>query len=795
MGRDSRRTDPSPFGRILKNLRLDAGFTQDELATIAGLSVNAVSLLERGERRWPHPETVRALAAALDLSIGARAALLAAARRGQPEGEGAVSHIPLPPYALVGRHAELKGLIGLLGKPSARLVTLIGPGGVGKTRLATEAAMVLERRGHLDVRFVHLAPLGDSALVAPAIAEALGLGDVQVRVLPEAAAAVVRFRPTLLVLDNFEHVGAAAPLVAEMLAGAANLQVLATSRAPLRLRGEVEWSLSPLTLPGPGAVSLSQLERSAAGRLFLERIRELRPDYLPRKGEARTLAAICARLDALPLALELAAAWLKLLAPEEILERLTSGAPLPALAPGDTPARHRSLDAVVTWSYELLDEESRRFFRRLAVLPGGCTVRSAAAVAMDDPTGAAAERQVIGHLARLVEHNLLLRHDGPDGTRYRMLETVRVHAMERLESAADCQHAVEGLVRYLLALASEATLGQFGPEQVRWVQRLNAEIDNIRAALSRLLGDDRQAGARESAARILGGMGIFWMIGNHMVEGLDWCERVLADPRPLSDAVHARLLIAGAMAATPRYLTEQLSAFLDRAISLAESAGDVDALALGLFMRGHSCISVADVAGATPCFERSLALFRERRIAWGQGMNFVGLAHARVGEGDFDGADRLLLKARTLLTLLHEAGSWYYGITFNFLAYICVFRERPRESIPLALEAIDRLEPLHDRCALPYSLIALAAACADMKADLLAARILGALDAVLGATGVVIKDEAPRGLLVRCESLLRARDSARRLDRARAGGRETPIAGFRRDLERLLKRSEVKALL
>src|SRR5262249_2810276 len=186
----------------------------------------------------------------------------------------------------------------------------------------------------------------------------------------------------LLVLDNFEHVIDAAPLVAELLAAAPELRVLATSRAPLRVRGEHERPLSPLALPSlRRPLTLAQLKRTPGGSLFLERIHEARPDYHPRPPEVQTLAAICPRLDALPLALELAATWLRLLTPRQVLERLQSGAPLPSLSHRDAPDRHRSLSAAVGWSYELLDEADRRFFRRLAVLPGGCSVAAAAAVA------------------------------------------------------------------------------------------------------------------------------------------------------------------------------------------------------------------------------------------------------------------------------------------------------------------------------------------------------------------------------------------------------------------------------
>jgi predicted ATPase/DNA-binding XRE family transcriptional regulator len=757
------------FGRRLKTLRQAAGFTQEELATISGLSVNAISSLERGERNRPQRDTVLALAAALDLSEAAREELLVDARPGDQVPPDGGTRVPHPPHRLVGREAELKALRSALRSSSTRLVTITGPGGVGKTRLATEAALQVEREGLFSVCFASLAPLGHPALVAGAIAEALGLGEIPAGILAGAVAAAVRHRPTLLVLDNFEHVIDAAPLVAGLLGAAPELQVLATSRAPLRVRGEHERPLSPL-------------ERSSAGRLFLERFREVRPDYRPGPREAQALAAICARLDALPLALELAAAWVRLLTPEEVLDRLQSGAPLPSLPPRDALGRHRSMAAVVDWSYELLGEEDRRFFRRLAVLPGGCDLALATAVGLE--AGSNAEQRALGSLARLVEQGLLLRDDtAGGGVRYRMLETVRDHAAELLAASGDGPSATAGLARHTLGLATEASSGLQGRDQVAWLDRLGAETGNLREALAQLLA----RGGYEDAARILGGTAFFWMVRSHVVEGLEWCERVLASPGPLSETVHARLLNGAAMMAIARYRIEQAAGFLDRALPLAEYAGDVDAMALGLHLRGFVSIATEDVSGATVSFEKSRALFRERRIAWGEGVNLIGLGHARLLAGDLVGADLLLREAQAAL---REAGSWWsYGSTFSYLGLAALLRGRPDESIGFSLEGIARLERHRDRFDLVFALVYLACACIDKRADPMAARLLGALDAILTATGLGIMDPATRQLLDRYEGVLRARSDPRKLERARAAGRETPVARLCRDLERRVGRT------
>lgn len=776
----------SLFGRQLKGLRQAAGFTQEELASISGLSVNAISSLERGERRWPQFETVRALAAALDLPDAAREQLLLSSRRGgSRRSRGPASRVPQPPGALIGREGELKTLRDALGRTTTRLLTVTGAGGVGKTRLATEAALDVEREGVLDVFFAPLAPLGDPSLVAGAIGEALGMGDVPQRALPAAVAAAVDHRPTLLVLDNFEHLIDAAPLVAELLATAPELLVLATSRAPLRVRGEHELALSPLALPSPRrAVSLAHLKRSSAGRLLLERIRETRPDYRPGPRDAQALATICARLDALPLALELAAAWLRLLTPQEVLDRLESGAALPSFTYRDTPERHRTLGAAVGWSYELLEEEDRRLFRRLAVLPGGCTPASAAAMALEGARGAAAEQRALGALGRLVEQGLLVRDDATGSGRYRMLETVRAQAAERLAASGEGPGATEALVRLCLDLAADASSALFGPDQVAWLDRLGAEIDNLRTALSHLL----LRGGHEEAARILGGTAFFWLIRSHLTEGLAWCERVLASPRALSDSVHARLLIAASMLAGPQQLTEQATAFLERALSLAESAGDAEALALGLLQHGFTSVASADLPGATTRFERSLQMYRERRMPWGEGLSLIGLGHVRILAGDLEAAERLIREAQAVL---REAGSWWsHGITYSYLAQLALLGGRPDDCMRLALEAIARLERHQDRFDRVFCLVYLACACVDKKADLMAARLLGALDAVMNATGLGILDPMTRQMRDRYEGILRARCDPQRLERARAAGRETPLPRLRRDLERLVERKD-----
>src|SRR5262245_43602476 len=374
---------PPSFGAQLKALREAAGFTQEELATIAGLSVHAVSALERGQRRRPHLDTVRALSAALDLTGATRDALLQKAR--EPAQTTALDELsglsmPLPLTALLGREADLRTLQQWLAE-DARLITLIGPGGVGKTRLALELGRAIAAEGITRAVFVPLAAIRSPAFVASAIAEALGLSDVTALDLPKRARLACEHHPTLLILDNFEQVLDATPLVADLLASVAQLRVLITSRAPLRVRGEREYAVGPLALDvDDDAASLADFARSPAVRLFVERVRDVQPGFRLTSANGRIVTAICRRLDALPLALELAAPWIKVLPVAELLRRLTDDVLLSSIGPRDLPERQQTINATVAWSYQLLPPNEQRVFRRLGALPGRFPIEAAVAV-------------------------------------------------------------------------------------------------------------------------------------------------------------------------------------------------------------------------------------------------------------------------------------------------------------------------------------------------------------------------------------------------------------------------------
>ena len=632
------------FGAQLKALRDTAGYTQEELATIAGLSVHAVSALERGERRRPHVETVRALSAALDLSGAIRDALIESARA--PVHSAAVDELsdnslPVILTALLGRDADMETLQRWLTDPTARLITLTGPGGAGKTRLAIELARAVAEEGTTRVVFVPLAAIRNPAFVAPAIAEALGLADVTSTDLPKRARVACCDRPTLLILDNFEQVLDAAPLTADLLASVMSLRVMATSRAPLRVRGEREYSVGPLGLDADSqAVSPATLARSPAVRLFLERVRDVEPHFRLTPANGPTVAAICRRLDALPLALELAAPWLKVLSADDLLDRLARDVLLSTVGRRDFPERHQTMNATVAWSYQLLAPHEQHVFRRLGALPGRFAIEAAAAVlAGGDAPSATTDADALRAVAGLIDKSLLLRSETSVAARplYEMLETVRAYATLELTASGERDDALEALARYCSGQAAVAAVGLVSPAQVEWLHRVREDLESYRGALTWLL----ERGRAVEAARIASGLMLYWQIRGRSAEGLQWYEQILNLPS-LPPALESKTLVCAAMMSYSLGDLEHARSRLTRALALAEDAGDADALVLVEHLFGHVEHGVGDIDAARDRFTRSIEGFRALGIPWGLGNSLNGMAKVALATGDDAEAERLL---------------------------------------------------------------------------------------------------------------------------------------------------------
>ncbi len=423
--------------------------------------------------------------------------------------------------SFVGRKRELREILALLSDGDVRLLTLTGPGGSGKTRLAVEATAGLGDEFPDGVVLVELAPIGDPDLVAAAIADRLGVGDRPGREPAEALAAYLRDRRMLLVLDNFEQLLAAAPVLAELLAGAPGVTFVVTSRAPLDISEERIYPVPALELPEPSLTRQTEaLRRIEAVRLFVERARDVRPDFELTEANAGAVAELCLRLDGLPLALELAAARIKLLAPSAILERLGGRLDLLKAAPGaGMPERHRTLRAATEWSYDLLTAEEQVLFTSLAVFVGGFTLDGAEAVAGD------LELDIVDGVESLLNDNLLRTEPMAGGEpRFGMLGTIREYALERLAERGDEEEVRRRHAGFYRALAEAADPALLGPHQLRWLERLDAELGNIRIALTWAV----ESGEADVGLRIGAALWRFWQLRGSVAEGREHLERLLA---------------------------------------------------------------------------------------------------------------------------------------------------------------------------------------------------------------------------------------------------------------------------
>ncbi len=729
------------LGELLRRFRERAGLTQEELAERAGLTAHGISALERGIRRRPYPHTLRTLAAALGLAESDRATLFAAAGRGlvsvvPTSATPPTGQLPVPLTPLIGRKDEVVQACQQLRHDGVRLLTLTGPGGVGKTRLALQIGSALAGEFADGVAWVALDAVRDWRLVALTVARALGLQENGQMSVPALLKLRLQSREMLLVLDNVEHVLPATALIAELLAAAPRLRILATSRAQLGISGEHLLRLGPLAVPDLTHDRLpSQVSASAAVQLFLARGRAIDPGLTLTEANAPIIAETCARLDGLPLAIELAAARLAVLSPQALFTRLSDRLTLLTSSARDQQDRLRMIRSTLAWSYDLLSAEEQALFRRLAVFAGGFTLEAAEAVASQGSgtTHTFSSSSVLDGLASLVGKSLVQRDDDHgDEVRFRMLETIRDYGIEHLRASSEDELVHQRHAAWCLALAREADAALDGPDQAWWLNRLEREYANLRIALGWLCERDDL----ESALTLAAALSRFWWPHGHYSEGRAHLEALLSRHEARAYPV------AWATSMTGLGSLQHKQGDYDRAVQTHQAAvaawretGDLKGLGRALWALGFTLLSQASPQ-AEPVFQEGLLTARAAGDDWGAGASLWGLGRIARFQGNLQRATELLEQS---FAGAHDAGNpLAMAATLLGLAEIAHNHEHYAREAELLQEALLHFRSIGELWGTTACLEGVAAIVAARQRPMTAARLFGAASALRGAFEVPV---------------------------------------------------------
>jgi predicted ATPase/transcriptional regulator with XRE-family HTH domain len=636
------------LGASLKKLRLSAGMTQEDLAERAGISARTVSDVERGLRNVVHHDTALRLASALGLADEQlrRFDALARGRELSPLPISQAGRLPPVPTPLLGRSSEVEAVSAALEASDVRLVTLTGPGGIGKTHLALEVARRIQRSFAGGVFFVSLGEVKDASLVAPEVAKTIGVVETGAD-LQELMTKRLAGMRALLVLDTFEHLVPAAPLVYAMLLSSPDITFLVTSRSALRLRGEREFPVPPLELPPePDEATPEAVTRWPATALFWDRVQAVRPDLELDLETALLVTEICRKLDGLPLAIELAAARVKHLPLPAVRDQLENRLQLLVGGPLDSPLRQRTIRDTVAWSHDLLGSREARLFRRLSVFIGGWGLSAVGNVCgSNDEVGDA-----LDGISALVDQNLVILDRNSPDARYDMLDVIREYAAQRLFEAGETEEIRRRHALNYLALSEEAEPNLTRAGNEKWVRHLDVERGNLRRAMAWAI----ESGETVLALRFTVSLWRYWRQLGEFVEGRRWSEGALAMPGDAPASLRAKALGAASGLALPQGDYVRLAEVASEGFELALQTGDPMDLRNALTVKGLVAMGQGRYEDALEPFRESLAICSRLGVSWQLAASHMNLGGALLRAGSPEGADATFQEGLRLYRLLGD---------------------------------------------------------------------------------------------------------------------------------------------